>query len=278
VAADLTITFMEGVHGCSKSVTAPVAASCDPCGGTGSADKSKPGTCPTCKGSGQQTVQQGFFAIGMTCRTCNGEGTVVKNPCKSCRGSGTVRKPKTVQVVVPPGVDSGISMRIANEGDAGDQGGPAGHLFVNITVQPDPFFERDGSDIHVTVPVSLAQAVLGATITVPTVRGEVELKVPPGTQPGDKVVMRGRGVQRLSGGAAGSQYVHFKVVVPRRLSDKAEKLMREYAAEEAEVGIKDEGTAGVKTFLTATLDRIRKAIAKATGAEGSDAGVGGKKA
>jgi len=259
----LTLSFMEAVNGCSKSVNVDVQTPCEPCGATGSADRSKPTTCPTCKGTGQQAMQSGFFAALVTCRTCGGEGTVVKNACKSCGGSGAVRKSKSVQVVVPPGVDSGVTMRLPSQGDSGERGGQPGHLYVNISVEPDPFFQREGADIHVTVPVSLSQAVLGCSLTVPTVRGEVELKIPAGSQPSDKLLLRGRGVKRLDGGTSGNQFVHLKVDIPKKLTPKQRELMEAFALEEHKDGLDGPAKMGNKGFLQETIERIRRALSQA---------------
>lgn len=259
---------MEAANGCTKTVSVDVQGACEPCGSTGSADRSKPGTCPACKGSGQQAMQSGFFAALVTCRMCGGEGTVIKNPCRSCGGGGTVRKPKSVQVVIPPGVDTGVTMRLPSQGDSGERGGVSGHLYVNITVEPDPFFTREGADVHVTVPISLAQAVLGCSVTVPTIRGEVELKVPSGSQPSDKLLMRGRGVKRLDGGTSGNQYVHLAVDIPRKLTPRQRTLMEEFAATEREEGTAGGhgsgggGGSGGRGFLQDALERIRRALSQ----------------
>jgi molecular chaperone DnaJ len=210
-------------------------------------------------------MQSGFFAALVTCRACGGEGVTIKNPCRACGGGGTARRPRTIGVTVPPGVDTGVTMRLPGQGDAGERGGAAGHLYVNIAVEPDPFFTRDGADIHVTVPVTLAQAVLGCALTVPTIRGEVELKIPPGSQPSDKLLMRGRGVRRLDGGTSGSQYVHLRVDVPRALSARQRELMAEYAKLEGAGAGEGGAGGGKKGFLQETIERIKKALATKEG-------------
>lgn len=257
--ATLSLSFMDAVNGCSKTVTVDIATPCDPCAGTGTADKgaSKPSTCSVCKGSGQQSMQNGFFAALVTCRACGGEGVTIKNPCKTCSGSGTVRKPRTVQVAVPPGVDTGVTMRLPGQGDAGERGGSPGHLYVNLAVEPDPFFSRDGADIHVTVPISMTQAVLGCTLTVPTIRGEVDLTIPSGSQPSDKLLMRGRGVRRLDGGTSGNQYVHLRVEIPKKLTSKQKELIQEFATTDGTSNASDQKSKG---FLAETIERIKRAI------------------
>ena len=266
----MTISFMEAVHGCTKSITTPIEEPCAPCEGTGSADKSKPVACPACKGSGQQTMQDGFFTVAMTCRKCGGEGTSVKSPCRACGSSGRTRGVKSVQVEVPAGVENGVNLKLSEQGSTGERGGPAGHIYVVLRVEADPFFERDGADVHVTVPLSLSTLVLGGSVPVPTVRGEVELTVPPGTQPSDTLVMRGRGVKRLNGGPPGHQYVHLKLLIPKTLTRKQEAAMREFAAEEAATAAagSDDGCRAQRSFLSETVERIRRAVKAATGSGG----------
>lgn len=281
VQVPLSLSFMDAVHGCTKTISTPVEEPCGSCDGTGSADKSKPVTCPACKGTGQQTMQDGFFTVAMTCRKCGGEGTTVKSPCRPCGATGRTRGSKTVQVEVPPGVESGMNLKLANQGSAGERGGPPGHIYVSLRVESDPFFERDGADVHVTVPLSIATLVLGGSVPVPTVRGEVELTVPPGTQPSDTLVMRGRGVRRVNGGPPGHQYVHLKVLVPKSLTKAQEAAMRAFAEEEAKQTASgaDDGTKAQRSFLADTMERIRRALKSATtsgtggGSASSDAGT-----
>ena len=271
VQVPLSLSFMEAVHGCTKSITTPIEEPCAPCEGTGSADKSKPVACSACKGSGQQTVQDGFFTVAMACRKCGGEGTSVKSPCRACGASGRTRGSKSVQVEVPAGVESGVNLKLSAQGSAGERGGPAGHIYVVLRVEADPFFEREGADVHVTVPLSIATLVLGGSVPVPTVRGEVELTVPPGTQPADTLVMRGRGIKRLNGGPPGHQYVHLKLLVPKTLTRKQEAAMREFAAEEAAAVAtgSDDGNRSARGFLQETVERIRRAVKGSGGGDGN---------
>jgi molecular chaperone DnaJ len=269
------LTFMEAAHGCTKDLNVAVNSSCDTCHGSGAADGAKPTTCPTCRGTGTITMQSGFFAASATCRRCGGEGTIISNPCKTCSGRGVTKKQRTVQVVVPPGVDTGTNLRVPGQGHAGPGGG-AGHLYVTLEVTPDPFFERDDADVHVTIPITVAQAVLGATVTVPTVRGEVELKIPPGTQPSDKLAIRGRGLPRLNGGPAGNQYVHLKVLIPKSLTKEQRELLEKYAALDADGAAAASTDAGsASSFLKSTLERIRRAIRDAGSSTSSSSGSGG---
>lgn len=255
IATELSIPFMDAVQGCERTVSVMAKAKCGTCDGSGSKDGSKPVTCTACGGTGRQSMSNGYFAVATTCRVCDGEGVTVPNPCGTCSGSGTVRKLKTVNVKVPAGVDSGITLRMTSEGDMGERGGPAGHLFVELRVQRDPFFKREGADIHITVPLSISQAVLGTTIAVPTVTGEVDLKIPAGTQPTDKLLMRGRGVKRLDTGTHGSQFVHVQLQVPKKLTAKQRELMEEYSQEES-----GQPASPKHSFLQDTIARIKKAL------------------
>ena len=250
----LTISFMEAANGCTKDVDVDVAGKCETCDGTGSADKEKPVTCTACRGTGSQTMRQGFFVVNTTCQKCGGAGTVIKNPCRKCNAEGVVLKRKTVKVNVPPGVDSGINMRMSGQGHAGQMGGRHGDLYVSLQVEPDPFFHRDGVDITVEIPITISQAILGTTVNVPTIKGEVELKVPAGTQPKDKLVMRGRGLPRLGGGSRGNQYVTFNIEIPKKLTAKQEELIKAFAEEETKIG------ADKPSFFQETLERVRKMV------------------
>jgi molecular chaperone DnaJ len=208
-------------------------------------------------------MQQGVYTIMSTCRACGGAGSVIKEPCRKCSGLGVQRKPKSVAVNIPPGVDTGVNLRLAGEGDCGLRGAPAGNLFVRINVEADPFFERDGTDIHVKVPLSISQAVMGATISVPTVKGEADVVVPPGTQPGDTVVLRGKGVRRLGASSSGNMVVHLQLQVPKPpLSVKAKELLTALEAELKGSSGASSGTASASwaKSLADTLGRIRKGM------------------
>lgn len=275
VQTSITVNFMEAVNGTSKTITAPVLCNCGSCNGSGSADGSDPVSCKSCRGTGQQSMQQGVYTFMSTCRACGGQGTMIKNPCKKCGGMGVQRKPKSITVNIPPGVDSGINLRMAGEGDTGLRGAPAGHLFVRINVEPDPFFQREGADIHVKVPLSITQAALGASITVPTVKGEEKVSVPAGTQPGDVVTLRGKGVRRLGSSSSGNQVVHLELQVPKTLTPKMKQLLQDLESEmkggsssgsssssssgSGAYGTGTESSAYTKLFQD-TLGRIKKAM------------------
>jgi len=262
VQALLTVSFMEAVNGCAKSVTAPVAARCEPCKGSGSADGKEPVPCAACKGLGQTVVQSGMMMMASTCRKCAGAGVVIKSPCRTCGGAGAARKAKTVPINVPAGVDTGMNLRLSGEGDAGERGGPPGHFYVRIAVEEDPFFKREGADVHVDFPLTFAQAALGASVSVPTVKGEAEVRVPPGTQPGDRHVLRGKGVRRVGGmpSSGGNQVVHFRVEVPKTLSPKQRELLAALAEEDGKAAGAAPGagsfSASFKALLDATIRRV----------------------
>lgn len=177
IQVNITLSFMEAVNGTVRDLNLTANETCEPCKGTGAKPGTKKRTCKTCGGSGVEILQQGFFAVETPCRRCHGEGSTIESPCTSCRGKGTVKKPRTVEVKIPEGVDQGMNLRLAHQGEPGTKGGPSGHLYVGINVQPDPFFKRRKTDVHVDVPISVAQAVLGGVVVVPTLTGEVEMKV-----------------------------------------------------------------------------------------------------
>ena len=228
-----TLEFMEAAKGVERDLSFRANVKCSPCNGSGSESKSKPQICKTCRGTGQQVVQQGFFAFSTPCGTCGGEGTVVSDPCNSCRGEGVTREKRSLRVKIPGGVDSGSSIRVARQGDAGRRAAASGHLYLNIRVTPHPLFSRKGADIHLQVPVTVSQAVLGGTVQIPTIDEDVELKIPAGTQPNEQRVLRGRGLPQLNDRSTrGHQYVHFNVIVPSKLSEKQRELITEFGQEE----------------------------------------------
>lgn len=229
-----TISFMDAVHGCTRSVSYRALVPCKTCDGKGT-HTGETESCPVCGGSGVETINTGFFPIAQTCRKCKGDGVIIKDPCNTCGGSGVVRQKKTVEVKIPAGVDAGTYVRIVGGGDAGERGAPSGNLLINLAVQSDATFRREGSNVHVNVPLTVSQAVLGATVSVPTLDQEsVKIKVPPGTQPGEKRVLRGKGIKELQGSQKGNLYIHFRVVIPSSISDAQRTHMEEFAKEESE--------------------------------------------
>ena len=229
----LTLTFEEAVFGAEKEVQFTRQEVCPTCHGTGAAPGTRPQTCPTCHGSGVvRQTRSTFFGTMVqetVCPTCQGTGEVIPNPCPTCHGRGTVSKTVRKKVSIPAGVDTGTQIRIAGEGELGENGGPRGDLYIKIRVKPHKFFQRRGDDIVLTLNINIAQAALGATVKVPTVDGEEELNIPAGTQPGQTFRLRGKGVPHLQRPGRGDQIVIINVEVPRRLNAHQRELLEELA-------------------------------------------------
>jgi molecular chaperone DnaJ len=228
---DLTVEFEEAVFGVKAKIKIPRAQTCSNCKGTGADPKYGPTTCTTCNGQGQIRFQQGFFTISRTCSSCHGAGQLVKEPCSECRGSGRLQKEKVLEIKIPAGVESGSRLRIGGEGESGVNGGPPGDLYVVISVKEHSFFKRQGADVYCEIPISFAQAALGAEISVPTLEGKEKLKIPEGTQTGTVFRFRGRGVVNLSGRSKGDQLVSITVVTPNKLTRRQRELFEELSQE-----------------------------------------------
>jgi molecular chaperone DnaJ len=226
---DLTLSFTDAVHGVTTSVHLTSDAACPTCHGSGARPGTAPVTCPVCHGRGVLDDNQGPFSFSQPCTNCGGRGTVVTDPCDTCRGSGVVRKAREVKVRIPAGVDEGQRIRLKGRGGAGRNGGPAGDLYVNVHVQPHALFGRDGTNLTLNVPVTFAEAALGAAITVPTLDGDpVTIKIPPGTRSGRTFRVRGRGVDK--GNHHGDLLVTVEVAVPDKLSAEERKAIEALAA------------------------------------------------
>jgi molecular chaperone DnaJ len=228
---DLDLTFEEAAFGTAKKIKIPRHGTCAECNGSGAQKGSGPSTCTTCNGYGQVRLQQGFFSITRTCSSCQGTGQIIKNRCPTCRGDGRIVSEKTLELKIPPGVDSGSRLRVTGEGDAGPKGGSNGDLYVVLIVQEHEFFERREHDLYCHIPVTFPQASLGAQITVPTLeRGEEKLTIPAGTQTGSTFRIRGRGISKRGGSARGDLYVTVDIVVPTKLSREQKDLLAKLAA------------------------------------------------
>ena len=223
------LTLAEVATGVSKEIAIRRRIACKDCGGSGAAAGSGRERCQQCGGRGQVMHRQGFLMIQTACPICRGEGTIVRKPCEPCRGSGLTSAEEALQVNIPAGVEDGATLRLTGRGEAAPGGGQPGNLYVNLQVVADPRFERDGADLHTVVPLSFPQAALGATLKAPTLDGEVELDVGPGTQPGETVVLRGKGLPRLQVRGVGDLIVHLRLVVPKNLSPEQEQTLRSYA-------------------------------------------------
>lgn len=226
----MTIEFKEAVFGKETELTIPRTEECDLCFGTGAKPGTKPETCSTCRGSGQQEVVQntafGRMVNRRVCSTCNGQGKIIKEKCSGCHGSGKVKKQRKINVKIPAGVDDGAQLRVTGEGESGLRGGPAGDLYVVIRVKSHDFFEREGDDIYCEVPLTFAQAALGDEIEIPTMTEKVKLKIPAGTQTNTYFRLKGKGVPRLRGYGQGDQHVKVVVMTPTNLSDEQKELLR----------------------------------------------------
>lgn len=233
VELTVQLSFMDSVKGCSKKLQYNTAMRCTSCKGTGAPPGAKPQVCRSCKGRGRTYFSKGFFSVETTCSACGGEGQVVKDNCKTCNGAGTVQKLKELEVNFPPGVKYGEVIRLTGEGGAGPRGHAPGDLFLRLEVLPDPIFRRQGSDIHVDSSVSFTQAILGGTIQVPTLTGHAVLKVRPGTQPGQKLCLRGKGI-KIPHKVPGDQVINIHVEMPTNLSRRQRLIIEELAKEEVE--------------------------------------------
>jgi molecular chaperone DnaJ len=222
----LELDLHQAVFGDSVEIDFQTLGECETCGGSGAAKGSTPITCETCGGHGQVRMSQGFFSVQQTCPRCKGRGQVIQKPCDTCHGQGRMRRPKTLTVKIPPGVDNGDRVRLAGEGEAGRNGGPAGDLYVEIHVREHPIFERDGSHLSCEVPVSFATAVLGGELEVPTLDGQVKLKIPAETQSGRVFRLRDKGVRPVRGGQTGDLFCRVVVETPVNLSAEQKELVR----------------------------------------------------
>lgn len=227
---DMQLTFMEAAFGTEKKIDVEKAEACTECKGSGAEPGTGAETCPQCGGSGQVGRSQGFFTVRTTCNHCRGQGQVIANPCKGCRGHGKVLSQKKVSVRIPGGVDNGSRLRLTSEGEAGAYGGPHGDLYVFIHVEAHDFFKRDDTNVLCQIPISFVQAALGDTINIPTLKGETDLEVPKGTQPGDLFRLRGEGIPSLRNGHRGDQIVQVNVKTPTNLNKKQVSLLKEFAS------------------------------------------------
>jgi molecular chaperone DnaJ len=229
---DLEITFEEAAFGAEKEINLYRDVTCDHCHGNGAEPGSKVETCPECHGTGTiryaRNTMFGQMVQESPCSRCHGEGKIITEPCKECRGKGTKKQNKLLKVRIPAGVDNNSRLRVEGEGEAGAKGGPSGDLYVYLYVKPHKFFERDGTTVLCEVPINIVQATLGTEIKVPTLDGQVTMKIPEGTQPGKVMRLKGKGIASLKTGMRGDQLVRVKVVVPTRLNEKQKDALRAF--------------------------------------------------
>jgi molecular chaperone DnaJ len=250
----LELDLEQAVRGDNVEIRIPVLAACEECDGTGSRPGSSAATCPDCAGVGQIRVAQGFFSLQQTCPRCRGAGQIITDPCRKCGGQGRLEKRKTLDVRIPPGVDTGDRIRLTGEGEAGVNGGPPGDLYVQVEVREHPIFTRDGRNLFCEVPIDFVDAALGGELEVPTLDGRVKLKIPAETQTGKLFRLRGKGVTPVRGGGVGDLLCRVVVETPVNLTEKQKALLREFQATVSDGGEKHspKGTSwfkGVKDFF-----------------------------
>ena len=226
------ISFTEAAFGVEKDITVTRYENCETCKGSGGKTKNDVKTCSKCNGTGEERVVQrtilGQMVNVRTCSACRGTGKTITNPCPTCGGTGKTKKKRTIKVNIPAGIDDGQSISLRGEGEPGEKGGPAGDLYIHIRIKPHPVFIRSGYDVYVELPVTFAEAALGAKLIVPTIHGKVELTIPEGTQNGDKFVLKGKGIPNLRGVGKGNQYITVSVEVPKKLSSKQKEILKSF--------------------------------------------------
>ena len=250
---DMEIDFEDAVYGADKKIRIPKLSGCGHCNSSGCEPGSGRSACTRCGGSGQVSMSQGFFSIRQACPSCHGAGQIIQNPCKVCRGAGRVQTEKTLQIHIPPGVDTGSRLRVAGEGEGGMRGGSVGDLYVFIHVRPHDIFRRDGNDIICDMPVSFAEATLGSIVEVPTISGKAKMKIPEGTQNGTLLRLKGKGVPALRGGSRGDMHVRIFVEIPKNLSREQRAEMEKFSATVSNPRnhpIRDQFVNNAKRFMT----------------------------
>jgi molecular chaperone DnaJ len=226
---DLEISLEDAATGKEEKLRIPRLEKCDECDGSGAEKGTRAETCITCAGSGQTRYQQGFFSVMRTCANCQGKGQIIKTPCKNCHGAGRVEKEKTIEIKIPAGVETGSRLRVTGEGEAGANGGPSGDLFIVLHVAAHENFERQGANLYSAVPLTFAQAALGADVNAKTLDGEEELKIPAGTQTGTIFRIKGHGMPNLGGRGKGDLFVAATLVTPKTLTKDQRKLLEQLA-------------------------------------------------
>ncbi len=223
----MEITLEEAARGKDAQIRIPSWDNCDVCHGSGAKPGTQVKTCTTCNGSGSVQMRQGFFSVQQTCPQCRGTGKVIPEPCHACHGQGKIKRQKTLEVKIPAGIDGGMRIRSAGNGEPGTNGGPAGDLYIELRLKKHDIFERDGDDLHCSVPISIATASLGGEIDVPTLAGKAAIDIPEGTQTGKQFRLRGKGIKGVRSSYPGDLYCHIMVETPVKLSEHQRKLLRE---------------------------------------------------
>ncbi|HWT00115.1 MAG TPA: molecular chaperone DnaJ [Pyrinomonadaceae bacterium] len=237
---DLEISLEDSAAGMTAQLRIPRLETCEKCKGNGAAEGTQPETCQTCSGAGQVRYQQGFFSVARTCGSCRGTGRIIKTPCEACKGAGRVEREKAMEVKIPAGVETGSRLRIAGEGESGTQGGTAGDLYVVIHVAEHKHFERQGSNLYSSVPITFAQAALGSELNVQTLNGQQQVKIPAGTQTGTVFRLKGHGMPVLGGRGRGDLFVSVTVVTPTTLTREQRHLLEQLSEVETK-DLEDKG-------------------------------------
>ena len=229
---NMEISLQEAFHGKTAEIVVPTSVGCESCSGTGAKPGTTPSSCSTCGGYGKVRASQGFFTIERTCPACQGRGEVIDDPCEDCNGLGRVARERTLSVNIPAGVEDGTRIRLAGEGEAGLRSGPPGDLYIFLALKPDPFFQRDGSDVFCRVPISMVKAALGGHIDVPTLEDTVtRVKIPPGTESGKQFRLKGKGMPVLRTKMMGDMYIQVDVETPKNLTKRQRELLEEFEKE-----------------------------------------------
>ena len=229
---NMEIALPEAFAGKTAQIRVPTSVTCEACTGSGAKAGTQPSTCPTCSGAGKVRASQGFFTIERTCPSCQGRGEIINDPCGSCSGSGRVMRERTLSVNIPAGVEDGTRIRLAGEGEAGMRGGPAGDLYIFLSIKPHEFFQRDGADIFCRVPISMTTAALSGHIDVPTVDGgKTRVKVPEGTETGKQFRLKGKGMPVLRSKVTGDMYIQVEVETPKNLTARQRELLESFERE-----------------------------------------------
>ena len=223
----MEITLEEAAHGKDTQIRIPSWENCETCKGSGAKPGTSPKTCGTCNGAGTVHMRQGFFSIQQTCPHCRGTGKIIPEPCTTCSGAGKIKRQKTLEVKIPAGINDGMRIRSAGNGEPGTNGGPSGDLYIEIRTKQHEIFERDGDDLHCTVPIALTLAALGGAIEVPTLGTKAEIELPEGTQHGKTFRLRGKGVKGIRSSYPGDLYCHISVETPVKITEHQRKLLKE---------------------------------------------------
>ena len=223
----MDISLEEAANGKDAQIRIPSWDECETCNGSGAKAGTSATTCGTCHGQGVVQMRQGFFSVQQTCPHCRGSGRIIKDPCGTCHGQGKVKNQKTLEVKIPAGIDDGMRIRSAGNGEPGANGGPPGDLFIEIRLKKHDIFERDGDDLHCVVPISFAQAALGGEIEVPTLNGKAAIDIPDGTQAGKQFRLRGKGIKGVRSSYPGDLYCHISIETPVKLTEHQRKLLKE---------------------------------------------------